>query len=133
MTRILRNTARVIPVADDGTCLLLLEAPPARPEPHWCPIGGAIDPGEDVHEAAVRELFEETGIIAETGGLVGPIAQVAVEFSWDGVDFAGESTVFALPLSKDTRCRSSTWSPRRWTPSSRRSGWLRTRPGPTGA
>lgn len=102
MTRIVRNTARVVPVADDGTCLLLLEAPPARPEPHWVPIGGAIDPGEGVLDAAVRELFEETGIVAAPGDLIGPIGQVTAEVSWNGDDYIGESTLFALPLGKDT-------------------------------
>lgn len=102
MARIARDTARVVPVADDGTCLLLLEAPPARPEPHWCPIGGAVDPGETVRSAAVRELFEETGILAAAGDLVGPIGEVASEVAWEGDVYVGVSTVFALPLDKAT-------------------------------
>jgi 8-oxo-dGTP pyrophosphatase MutT (NUDIX family) len=102
MARVVRNTARVLPVAEDGTCLLLLEAPPARPDPHWVPIGGAIDPGEAVVDAAVRELFEETGIVAVPGDLVGPVGQVTAEVSWNGTDYVGESTLFALSLTKAT-------------------------------
>ena len=33
--------------------------------PFWCMIGGQIEAGESVLEAAARELFEETGIAAK--------------------------------------------------------------------
>lgn len=36
---------------------------------YWGAPGGHIDPGEDVNEAALREVWEEVGLIAE---LVGP-------------------------------------------------------------
>ncbi len=29
---------------------------------YWFPVGGKIEEGEDFHEAAIRELFEETGL-----------------------------------------------------------------------
>lgn len=102
MPTVSRSTARVVPVADDGTCLLLLEEYPAGRGPFWGSIGGAIDPGETPVDAAVRELWEETGIVVEPGQLVGPVARVVAEFSWAGVDYRGDATVFALPLSKET-------------------------------
>jgi len=40
--------------------------------PFWCMIGGQIEAGESVLEAAARELFEETGI-AEEDVNFGPI------------------------------------------------------------
>jgi 8-oxo-dGTP pyrophosphatase MutT (NUDIX family) len=95
-----RRAARVIPVSPDGACLLLLESDPARPEePTWGTIGGGVDADEDLAEAAVRELREETGIIASVADLSPPIARRVVEFSWNDVPRLGDSTVFALPVS----------------------------------
>lgn len=37
----------------------------------WTLPGGGIDPGEDPADAAVREIFEETGYRAELDGLLG--------------------------------------------------------------
>ncbi|GAB3615589.1 hypothetical protein GCM10027416_01460 [Okibacterium endophyticum] len=37
----------------------------------WTLPGGGIDPGEDPADAAVREIFEETGFTAELDGLLG--------------------------------------------------------------
>lgn len=36
----------------------------------WCIPGGHVDPGETFYEAAVRELYEETGILLDTGCLM---------------------------------------------------------------
>lgn len=37
----------------------------------WSFPAGFVDPGETVDEAAVREVYEETGIVAETIGIAG--------------------------------------------------------------
>src|SRR5690606_42109346 len=45
-------------------------------QPHrswWFTVGGGIDPGETPHQAAVRELFEETGLRLDPAELVGPV------------------------------------------------------------
>jgi 8-oxo-dGTP pyrophosphatase MutT (NUDIX family) len=36
----------------------------------WKMPGGRLDPGEEVHEAAIREVFEETGIKTEFQSLL---------------------------------------------------------------
>lgn len=36
----------------------------------WTPVTGIIDPGEQPHEAAVREVLEETCVVAEVERLV---------------------------------------------------------------
>ncbi len=52
-------------VVNDGAVLLRLH----DKYNYWGASGGHIDPGEDVNEAALREVWEEVGLEAE---LVGP-------------------------------------------------------------
>jgi 8-oxo-dGTP pyrophosphatase MutT (NUDIX family) len=73
-----RRTARIL-LADDQDRLLLFRwiARAGTPEEHavWLTPGGGVDEGETIPQAAVRELFEETGLrIAEAD--LGP--QIAV-------------------------------------------------------
>ena len=50
-------------VVDRGRVLLISMQPPGEPR-WWHFPGGGIEPGETAKEAAVRELFEETGLRA---------------------------------------------------------------------
>lgn len=98
-TPIHRVAARVLPVSPDGRVLLLQGQDPARPgDLHWVSIGGAVDPGETQEEAAVRELLEETGLVAEVADLLGPIHHGVHPFSWDGQDYVSHSAFFAMAL-----------------------------------
>jgi 8-oxo-dGTP pyrophosphatase MutT (NUDIX family) len=54
-----RRAGRVI-VLDPGDRVLLFRYED-RNGPHWTTPGGGVDPGEDYHMAAQRELIEETG------------------------------------------------------------------------
>jgi 8-oxo-dGTP pyrophosphatase MutT (NUDIX family) len=67
MTRTPRPAARILLVNDDGHLLLFRFTPEDGRAPFWCTPGGAVDPGESYEDAARRELYEETGIIADPG------------------------------------------------------------------
>lgn len=62
-------------VITDGDRILLAHwRSPLRPA--WTMPGGGIDPGEDPKDAAVREVFEETGFHVELDGILGTDSQV---------------------------------------------------------
>jgi 8-oxo-dGTP pyrophosphatase MutT (NUDIX family) len=52
---------------DAGRVLLIRRGDNGR----WSLPSGMIDPGEQPADAALRELFEETGVVAEVEGLAG--------------------------------------------------------------
>jgi len=65
--RRIRRAARILLIDEHERLLLIRFAPPGR-RAFWCGVGGECDPGEDFHAAAVRELFEETGLRLENCG-----------------------------------------------------------------
>ena len=98
-----RTAARVLPVAPSGEVLLLQDQDPAHPGIlRWGTIGGAVDEGESLVEAVLRELYEETGIQVQPSALTAPFLQGTYDFSWNGTSYRTDSTFFALPLAVDT-------------------------------
>ncbi len=65
--RRIRRAARILLLDEHERLLLIRFAPPGR-RAFWCGVGGECDPGEDFHAAAVRELFEETGLALDSCG-----------------------------------------------------------------
>ena len=65
-----RPTVRVLLIAPDKRILLFRFHDPrlSGPTVFWATVGGGIDPGESVTEAALREIREETGLANVTLG-----------------------------------------------------------------
>lgn len=75
----IRNSVKVILLNDRNEILLMCADDPKTVSVNgkyygrfWFPIGGKIKEKEDIFEAAIREIYEETGIIKEEFEL-GPI------------------------------------------------------------
>ena len=76
-----RLVVTTLPVTADGEVVLLRRGiEPGRGA--WAQPGGFLEVDETVHQAAIRETYEETGLKVELGGLIGvysyPGAPVAV-------------------------------------------------------
>jgi 8-oxo-dGTP diphosphatase len=93
-------------IIQDSRVLLVKRAhPPIQGE--WSIPGGALEVGELVREGAVREAQEETGLIVETGELLGVFDRVLrdrnqrVEFHYVLVDFLCRPVGGALQAASD--------------------------------
>jgi 8-oxo-dGTP pyrophosphatase MutT (NUDIX family) len=69
----------IISFDDHGRALLVKHADTEL----WVAPGGAVEPGETPAEAAVREMWEETGLVVELAGIIGSYGgpEFVVEYS----------------------------------------------------
>jgi 8-oxo-dGTP pyrophosphatase MutT (NUDIX family) len=91
-----RQSARVLLVDEMSRVLLLSGIDRTKPDipPWWFAVGGGLEPGESPSQAAVREVYEETGLrIVDPGPVV-----FAHRFRWDfeGTDLDQEEWFFVV-------------------------------------
>ena len=80
-----RRAARVVVVDADGHVLMIEGFDPHHPDDsYWYTIGGGVEPGETDVEAALREVWEETGCTIGAEDLVGPVHHDEGAFSFEG-------------------------------------------------
>jgi 8-oxo-dGTP pyrophosphatase MutT (NUDIX family) len=95
-----RRAARVLVVDAAGRVLMLQGFDPSDPaRRYWFTVGGGLEPGESVAEAAVRELFEETGLRIPVDGLGPAVWSDVTEFPFDGHRYRQEQSWFLVRVS----------------------------------
>ncbi|MQY28951.1 hypothetical protein NRB56_45400 [Nocardia sp. RB56] len=90
-----RTSARVVLLDEAGRVLLLRGCDPMTPDvPFWFTVGGGVEPGETLRAAAVRELWEETGLALDSSALRGPIWRRVAVFPFNGELIRSEELFF---------------------------------------
>lgn len=88
-----RPTSRVLLFDRDNRVLLFLTtAPDTSGVARWLTPGGGVDAGESHHDAAVRELEEETGLVVDDLGE--PVWSHDFVVQWDAADHDTGHAVF---------------------------------------
>ena len=96
MIRKPRRAAKVLLVDERDRVLLFSGIDRTRPEtaPWWFAVGGELESGEDPVSAAVRELFEETGLRINDPGPA--IMTRRFAFAFEGSAYDQEETYFLV-------------------------------------
>lgn len=96
-----RVSARVALLDEQDRILLMRGHDPLAPEvSFWFTVGGGVEPGESLREAAVREVYEETGLTADPAALRGPIWRRVAVFPFNGDLVRSEELFFALRVPR---------------------------------
>jgi len=96
VSRIYRRAAKVLLIGEHRRVLLFCGIDRTRPTlaPWWFAVGGAIEEGEEPEEAAVREVYEETGLRLSDPGPV--IMTCRFDFEFEGCAYDQEESYFLV-------------------------------------
>jgi 8-oxo-dGTP pyrophosphatase MutT (NUDIX family) len=96
-----RTSARIVLLDDDGCVLLFCGSDPALPDDSdgqaplwWFTVGGAVQTGETMPQAAVRELQEETGLRVDPAEMIGPVWRRDAVIDFNGSVIRSEEMFF---------------------------------------
>ena len=94
-----RTSARVVLLDENGCVLLFCGSDPALPEDHeaprwWFTVGGAVQQGETLAQAAAREVAEETGLSVEPADMIGPVWRRDAVIDFNGSVIRSEEMFF---------------------------------------
>ena len=85
-----RATARVLLINEQNQVFMLKTHfdPEVGLPPRWLVPGGGIDADEDTLTAALRELYEETGLVVSPEDLGEPVLEATGRWDWaDGLNY----------------------------------------------
>jgi 8-oxo-dGTP pyrophosphatase MutT (NUDIX family) len=91
-----RVWARVVLLDRAGAVLLFRGSDPAVADAPiwWFTVGGAVEPGEALADAAAREIAEETGLRVSSADLIGPVWRRGAVFEFNGALIRSEEKFF---------------------------------------
>jgi 8-oxo-dGTP pyrophosphatase MutT (NUDIX family) len=89
-----RTGARVLLLDPNGCVLLIHER--IEPGTHWLTPGGGVEPGEQLSQAAARELYEETGLQVTISAADLPVHERQRLWHWRGASYDQRDHFFVV-------------------------------------
>jgi 8-oxo-dGTP pyrophosphatase MutT (NUDIX family) len=101
MVDLRRRAVRVMLIDEEGAVLMVQGFDPHLPEvTYWYTVGGGVEVGESDVDAAVREVWEETGRTIEPDDLIGPISRDEVVFPFEGRTIEQQQLFFGVLVDR---------------------------------